>query len=54
MTTEVLAIPEEHLLEVIAIIRAGIKAKPKTTPTVKKQLTKWCNTEEQYVKGNQS
>jgi len=51
MPGEVLTVPEDHLLEVIAIIRAGLRATPKITPEVKRQLTKWCKNEERYIRG---
>jgi mannose/cellobiose epimerase-like protein (N-acyl-D-glucosamine 2-epimerase family) len=47
--TEALYVPEEHLREVIEIIRTGLKAKKKVSREVKKQLTKWCNEEEEYL-----
>ena len=47
--TEQLNVPEEHLLEVIAIIRRGLRASRKVTPVVREQLTKWCDEEEQYM-----
>ncbi|MDP3937516.1 MAG: hypothetical protein Q8R92_05195 [Deltaproteobacteria bacterium] len=49
MSTETLHVPEEHLIEVVHIIRAGLKAKRKVTPEVRRQLTKWCNEEEEYL-----
>ena len=50
MASELLHVPEEHLLEVIKIIRSGVAAqKADITPEVKQQLTKWCNEEEAYI-----
>lgn len=49
MAAEILSVPEEHLLEVIAIIRTGLKHTKKITPEVEKQLKKWCNEEEDYM-----
>lgn len=46
MASEVLAVPEAHLLEVIGIIRTGLKNTKEVTPAVKKQLTQWCDEEE--------
>lgn len=48
---EALYVPEENLLEVISIIRAGLEHKA-CTKAVYKQLTKWCDEEEEYIKGN--
>jgi hypothetical protein len=50
MASEILAVPEEHLLEVIAIIRAGLTAlRSIVTPEVREQLAKWCDEEEEYM-----
>jgi len=43
-------VPEDHLMEVIEIIRAGLRATPNATPEVKRQLTKWCKDEEKYIR----
>lgn len=51
MAKEVLAVPEDSLLEVIKIIRAGLKATKKVTPDVRYNLKKWCDEEEAYMKG---
>lgn len=48
--TEILSVPEEYLLEVIKIIRAGLKTNPNCNKEVKQQLTKWCKDEEDYIK----
>jgi hypothetical protein len=55
MADEILAIPEEYLQEVIAIIRVGIHhAKDdlpkKPSKNVINQLRKWCDEEEAYLK----
>jgi hypothetical protein len=49
MTSEILAVPEEYLGEVIDVVRAGLKSKRKLTPSVRKELTKWCNEGEEYL-----
>lgn len=49
MASEVLAVPEEHLAEVIEIIRAGLKQRPKTSPEVRQALEKWCREEATYL-----
>lgn len=52
MASETLNVPEEHLLEVIKIIRNGLKTTKRISPEVKEALTKWCDDEESYIKGN--
>ena len=49
MASEILAIPEENLLEVIDIIRTGLDRVPKVTKTVAKKLNKWCDDEEAHL-----
>ena len=49
MASEVLAVPEDDLLEVIKIIRAGLKATKNVTPDVREALTEWCDDEEEYM-----
>ena len=51
MASEILAVPEENLLEFIKIVRAGLKATKKVTPDVKRALNQWCKEEEAYMKG---
>lgn len=50
MAKEVLAVPEEHLADVIRIIRAGLAVVGKVRPEVGKQLRKWCDEEAAYLK----
>lgn len=50
MAFEKLYVPEEHLLEVIRVIRAGLKARKSTSKEVRLQLTNWCEEEELYAK----
>lgn len=50
--TETLAVPEQHLLEVCQIIRAGIAARKRVTPEVRRNLLKWCKEEEEYMRQN--
>ena len=53
MATEILSVPEDHLLEVVAVLRAGLKATQHHSTVGKKtreQLTKWCDEEEAYMK----
>jgi len=51
---EVLAVPEEHLADVIKVIRSGLDVvgfdKGEVHPEVVEQLTKWCDEEEAYLK----
>jgi len=58
MAKEILAIPEEKLSEVIAVIRTGLEyvddgydELPTISDETREQLTKWCNDEEDYLKG---
>ncbi len=46
MAKEILAIPEERLIEVIAVIRAGLEI-TETSDETREQLMKWCNEEEE-------
>ncbi len=48
MASETLSVPEEHLEEVIKVIRAGLKA-VRVKREVSQQLKKWCDEEEEYV-----
>lgn len=50
MATELLAVPEEHLEEVIKIIRAGMENVTSISFAVKGALTEWCDDEEHYLK----
>lgn len=51
MAKECLAIPEEHLPEVIYVIRTGLnKIKHSVKNEVYENLTKWCNETEKYLK----
>jgi hypothetical protein len=52
--TKALHVPEEHLAEVVEIIRKGLKAKKKVSRKVKKHLTHWCQDMEFYIKDLQS
>ena len=48
MAKEILAIPEEQLLEVVMVIRAGLQVVDVSRETFD-ELTKWCNEEEEYL-----
>jgi len=49
MASEILSIPEEHLKDVIHVIRRGLATTRKVVDkSVVEQLTKWCD--EQYLK----
>lgn len=50
MATEILSVPEEHLPDVIAVIRAGLSLIEVPAP-VKGALETWCNEEEAYIGG---
>ena len=50
MSSEILAVPEYHLQEVIDVIRAGLHAlRENISKEVKEQLTNWCDEEEEYL-----
>lgn len=48
MSSEALYVPEEHLAEVVAIIRAGVKVK-KPKPDVRNPLLAWCDDIDEYL-----
>jgi len=50
MAKEILAIPEEHLAEVIKVIRFGLKTYSEVDAVVEHALNKWCDEEEEYLK----
>lgn len=43
-----LYVPEEHLKEVIEVIRVGLKNR-KTSRDVKRNLNEWCKEMEEYI-----
>ena len=50
VASETLHVPEEHLEDVIYVIRRGLKfAKKSTDPEVVRALTEWCDDEEKYL-----
>ena len=51
MAKEVLAIPESHLSEVIAIIRAGLSVLESSniTDETRIYLREWCDGEQEYL-----
>ena len=52
MAKEILAIAEEDLPEVIAVIRAGL-SQVEVSEDVRSQLIKWCDDEEEYLSGEE-
>ena len=50
MALEILSIPEEQLLEVVTVIRAGLQVVDVSRET-SDYLIKWCNEEEEYLNG---
>lgn len=50
MATEILSVPEDSLEEVILVIRNGLKATKGLSRETRKQLKKWCDEEEEYIK----
>lgn len=50
MATELLRVPEEHLWDVIGIIRAGLAHLPHPIhPDIREALEDWCDDEENYL-----
>lgn len=50
MALETLSIPEEHLADVINVIRAGCHLRhDQIDPEVYARLTQWCNDEDDYL-----
>lgn len=51
MAREILSVPEEHLADVIYVIRRGLQSTKKgIDKEVFEMLTKWCDEEEEYLK----
>ncbi len=53
MAKEILAVPEQHLADTIKVIRAGLNVASgmkSIHPSVIKNLTEWCDSEEEYLK----
>lgn len=51
MASEILSVPEEHLQDVIKVIRCGLEdCKYMISSETRKQLKKWCDDEEKYLK----
>ena len=51
MASEILTVPEEHLEDVIYVIRRGLMSTKKSIhKDVLNRLTKWCDEEEEYLK----
>lgn len=50
MASEILAVPEEHLSDVIKVIRTGLKHTKRVPRVVREQLKRWCDDEEEYLK----
>lgn len=48
MASEILAVPEEDLLSVIAVIREGLNGAD-VPEHVAERLTEWCDSEEAYI-----
>lgn len=53
MASEILAVPEERLREVIKVIRAGLKHTKNVSRDTRHNLLKWCRDEEAYLDDNQ-
>jgi hypothetical protein len=52
MASEVLAVPEGSLAEVIRVIRAGLLRERKISRETRRNLTKWCDEEQAYLNRN--
>ncbi len=50
MASELLAVPEENLAEVITVIRTGLKNAKKISKDTRSHLKTWCDEEEAYLK----
>lgn len=51
MASEILAVPEDRLEEVIAIIRCGLKSYTgRISKDTRKGLKTWCDEEEEYLR----
>lgn len=50
MASETLAVPEESLKEVVAIIRSGLSHVKWISKDTRNNLKKWCDDEEAYLK----
>lgn len=50
MASDVLAVPEEYLMEVIKVIRVGLESAPDTSEFVREKLVEWCAAEEAYFR----
>ncbi len=53
MAKEILAIPEGSLVEVIKVIRNGLKHS-KVSNETRRNLKQWCDEEEDYIKGGRN
>ncbi len=49
MASEILAVPESRLAEVIAVLRSGLKVVTVSAIT-KEALITWCDEEDEYLK----
>lgn len=48
MATVLMSVPEEHLTDVIAVIRAGLDVLP-VNSEVFENLNEWCDSQEEYL-----
>lgn len=51
MASEILAVPDEHLAETVAIIRIGLAHAQRVTPEVAEALSDWCTEIVEYLNG---
>ena len=50
MAKEILAIPEQHLADVVLIIRRGLEIERSIHPDCREALEEWCEGEEAYLR----
>lgn len=53
MASEILSIPEEHMTDVIEVIRMGLLHSNTANQEVREQLSKWCNEHAEYINRQQ-
>lgn len=52
MASEILSVPEEHLEQVIRVLRAGVQIctlRRQIVKEVRAELLQWCEAEEEYL-----
>lgn len=49
MASEILSVPEEHMTDVIKVIRMGLLHSKTVDREVREQLEKWCKEHAEYI-----